>query len=94
MSRYRRIRIRTATREVLSIPLPAEGHEKTFCSQCDDDVGWLGLSDAATVCQMTARELVTEIESGRFHFRNTADGQLRICRVSILKEKIDNSIIG
>lgn len=85
MARYRRIRIRTATREWVSVARPADSHGKTFCPQCGADVGWLGLTDAAIVSQMTPNELVREIELGHMHARETPEGQLRICRVSILK---------
>ena len=85
MSRYRKIRIRTATREVISVTRPPLNKEDTFCTHCGADVGWLGLSDAAEVRQSTSKEIIREIENGHLHARETADGRLRICRVSILR---------
>jgi hypothetical protein len=86
MSRYRRVRIRTATSEVLSLRHQPDKLEDAFCALCGANVGWLGLTDAAAVRQVTAKELIREVEDGQLHARETAGGRLRICRVSLLRD--------
>lgn len=86
MSRYRRVRIRTATSEVLSLRHQPHNLEDAFCALCGANVGWLGLTDAAAVRQVTAKELIREVEDGQLHARETVGGRLRICRVSLLRD--------
>lgn len=86
MSRYRRIRIRTATREVISQRRRSSGEDRSFCLQCQSFVRWLGLGDAAAVCELTAKEMVKQIEKGSVHWRQAADGQMRICQNSVLRD--------
>jgi len=61
-----------------------------WCPLCDTEVEMLAAETAALLCGLTLRSLIGQIENGRFHFTETADGLLFIC-LSSLTGKRPNS---
>lgn len=87
MARYKRTRITTATRELLSIRSEHNSQSEAYCSGCGGSGAWLGLRDAAAVREVSPRELLDLIEKDRLHFRESIDGHLVICLNSILNDR-------
>lgn len=53
------------------------------CGKCGGMVQWLSLDEAVTVSGENSGRILREIEDGRIHFQETADGHLLICRNSL-----------
>jgi hypothetical protein len=87
MSRYKRTRITTATREVIAIrqKVTAPG---PVCPLCGKTV-WLELDEAIARCSLSARGIFRLVEDGVIHFREPVDGRSLVCSNSLTKYLIE-----
>ena len=71
---------------VISQRSPQEtAHElEGWCEGCAASVKWLTPEQAAALSGLRLRALFRAVESGQFHFNETAEGLLWLCRNSIL----------
>ena len=63
-----------------------------WCAACAEVVEMLTAEQAALVIGQSVRAIYRQVEQGRFHFNETAEGRVSLCLNSVLK--VCNSTAG
>lgn len=82
MRRKKRTEIMVEQHELLIIHAPAV-EENTKCHICPTRVQMVSAEDAATILNMTRREIYRAVETGNVHFMETNEGLLLVCIQSL-----------
>jgi hypothetical protein len=59
----------------------------SLCAECNAETVWLTPEQAVIVTGLNAREIFRRVESGRLHFKETAEGFLFICPQSLAQQE-------
>ncbi|HWO00856.1 MAG TPA: hypothetical protein VNS63_16475 [Blastocatellia bacterium] len=57
-----------------------------WCAECNKEVNWLTVEEAALLASGSSRDVVEMVEAGELHSSETREGILIVCTNSILKE--------
>jgi hypothetical protein len=79
---YRRIDL-TVEREVLTVHYQPGTCYLGLCPQCGREVLMLTAEAASVTVGATRREMYRRIEEGRYHFQESAAGDVFLCSVSL-----------
>jgi len=55
-----------------------------FCPVCEELIRFITVDQAATISEMTAREIFRLVEDERIHFQETKQGRLLVCLASLI----------
>ena len=73
----KRARITQESHEVLIVR--RRRRRTAWCEECQREVDWLAVDDAAQVASATSRSIYRRVEAGTLHSSETPDGRLWIC---------------
>jgi hypothetical protein len=79
---YRRIGF-TVDREVLTVHYQPSTCHLGRCPQCAQEVLMLTAEAASVTVGVTRREIYRRIEEGKYHFQESASGDVFLCSVSL-----------
>jgi hypothetical protein len=85
MKHRRRVEITIQRREI-TVFQPASYRDR--CPQCDGEVTMLSVPLAASAAGVSTRTLYRWIGDDRIHFRESADGTVRICEKSLPAQRL------
>ena len=87
MTKRTEITIETARVTVISTPKQRPG----WCAECDQEVDWISLDEAALISKSSSRDVFQMIEAGGIHANETAQKLLMVCAVSLMSAMQDTS---
>ncbi len=79
---YRRIDV-TVEREVLTVHYQPGACYLGICPQCGREVLMLTAEAASVTVGITRREMYRRIEKGKYHFQESAAGDVFLCSISL-----------
>ena len=74
--------VRKETHELKILTRP-QVKEKRFCDCCGREVRWLVPEEAMLLTKTSLREVFRLVETGEFHFAESAEGFLLVCAESL-----------
>lgn len=80
-------KIRTAMRSVTTIRKGPPVNLVANCDKCSVLTTFMKLEVAVEASGFTARAIIYLAEAGKIHFRETHEGQVYICRESLLRHE-------
>lgn len=82
MRRKKRTEIMIEQHQLLIVHAPVS-EENVKCHICPTQVQMIAAEDAATLLNMTRREVYSAVETGNVHFAETSEGLLFVCIQSL-----------
>ena len=79
----KRTRITIETARVIVVSKPRR--LLAWCAECDKEVDWVSLDEAARLSGASSRAVIQRIEDGALHSTETAEGILVVCPDSLLR---------
>lgn len=76
-------KLKVSIEKVEQIVIRQARRQKTFCHFCLRETEMLSLKETALTLNLSERQIVKLIENGAFHFAETREGFLLICRNSL-----------
>lgn len=60
---------------------------RSMCAECNVETDWLSVEQVVVVTGIKAREIFRRVESGAFHYKESAEGFLFICSQSLAQNE-------